>query len=370
VTTIKKLPNGQWRSRPIIEGRKRDVRGVTKAEVERAVAAMKKDAHDRRHGLVAAEKLREDITFDALADEFLAGFHPARERTKQTLAERLKYARAAFGSKNVRDLRAEDIRRWNATLPLGPTTRGHALKAMQRVCQAGFDWRYFDPNRNPAATVSVPRPARRAIAPFESWDQVFAVAEKAGAYGPLIRFACATGLRPQEWQALEWRDITFGDPPRLQVTRTVQSGAIATGAKTDGSLRTVLLQQVALSALHDLPRSLRGGLVFPAPDGGVINLSNFRKRVWKNALTAAGVEYRALDQMRHTFATLSLDAGADPATISKQMGHSDTRMMFKHYLKWLDAANERYITALDAFTASALQTGHKTDTAANADRQT
>jgi len=44
--------------------------------------------------------------------------------------------------------------------------------------------------------------------PFESWQQVEAVAERLGVvYGPMVVFAVATGLRPSELFGLERRDI-------------------------------------------------------------------------------------------------------------------------------------------------------------------
>jgi hypothetical protein len=66
----------------------------------------------------------------------------------------------------------------------------------------------------------------------------------------------------------------------------------------------------ALRALGLLPRPLDSRQrIFSAPDGGIVNLSNFRKRVWRPALAFAGLEYRSVYEMRHTFATLVLAAG-------------------------------------------------------------
>jgi integrase len=55
-----------------------------------------------------------------------------------------------------------------------------------------------------------------------------------------------------------------------------------------------------LDGLHQLPR--REGVLFPAAEGGRINIDNFRSREWVPALQAAGVEHRRIYDMRHTFA--------------------------------------------------------------------
>jgi integrase len=95
-------------------------------------------------------------------------------------------------------------------------------------------------------------------------------------------------------------------------------------------------------------RPLGGGLIAPAPKGGVWNLSNYRKRVWRPALQAAGVEYRALDNTRHTYATLAITARIPVEWVSKQMGHTNIQTTLKHYARWLPVADDHYIAAFDA----------------------
>lgn len=44
-------------------------------------------------------------------------------------------------------------------------------------------------------------------------------------------------------------------------------------------------------------------------------------------------------QTRHTFATTALMAGANPAYISRQLGHKTAEMVYKVYAKWIDGAD-------------------------------
>jgi len=163
------------------------------------------------------------------------------------------------------------------------------------------------------------------ILPFESWDEVFAVAGAAGRYRPLVVFACATGLRPEEWSALQWRDVDRRTR-RCAIRRTYADGELRSEGKRDASLRIVLLADLALDTLDELPQPLRSErLLFSAPGGGHINLSNWRRRVWYPALEKARLERRPLYQMRHTFATLALAAGMPIDFVSRQLGHTDIR---------------------------------------------
>jgi integrase len=90
-------------------------------------------------------------------------------------------------------------------------------------------------------------------------------------------------------------------------------------------------------------------LVFRASKGGVPNPSNFRKRVWKKALADAGVPYRAFDQCRHSYATLTLAAGAPIEWISNQLGNSKLQVTIDHYARWLPRADERIHTLIDSY---------------------
>jgi integrase len=66
-----------------------------------------------------------------------------------------------------------------------------------------------------------------------------------------VLFAAATGLRPGEWIALEQRDIDR-DARVLYVRRAFRNGRIKC-PKTEGSVRAVPLQAIALDALEQLP---------------------------------------------------------------------------------------------------------------------
>ena len=71
--------------------------------------------------------------------------------------------------------------------------------------------------------------------------------------------------------------------------------------------------------------------------------------VWRPTLRALGIRDRDAKQTRHTFATMCLHAGMNPAYVARQMGHIDTRMFFEVYSKWIDGqANDREISKLDA----------------------
>jgi integrase len=207
---------------------------------------------------------------------------------------------------------------------------------------------------------SAPKVPQSNVRPFESWLEVEKVAGHAGRYGPIIKWACATGMRPEEWAGLRWSDLDLRTRT-CRVSQVIVEGVIKRTGKTDGALRTVGLPDVALDILTAMPRPLDGReLVFKAPMGGPVSLRNLRSRVWYKALANAGVERRPPYQCRHTFATLALAAGADVYWVSRQLGHTNIATTLKHYARFLPDVQERNLGLLNSYfqTKHVSEVGH------------
>lgn len=337
----------RWRD---AAGRPRQTTVRTRAMAE-AVERKARDARDAVKAGLPVE--REPLTYDELCERYVRQ-HQVSPATLTTFRYRLAHSRKAFGGSLLRELRPDEIAQWAATFSPSPTNRRNALKAMRQVLAVGVEWGYLA--RNPAAPrlVRTPSAAQTEVRPFESWEEVDAVADAIDeAYRAHVLWACATGMRVQEWQVIERRDAD-AEARVCRVARTLRAGEVVPIGKTSSSLRAVVLQRRALEALamRPVPISERG-LLFGAPGGGVVDLPNWRRRVWAPALRAAGLDYRPPSQCRHTFATLSLAAGASLEWIAKQLGHSSVTTTERFYARWLPAADARALGLLDAFDGRA-----------------
>ncbi len=320
------LKNGETRyvCRVQIDGKKRTLRHKLKRDLVEEYETLKANQRLRRRGL---PNRQGPVNYNALCDKFLDGY-PNSARAKHTLETRLRESRKPFGKLLVRDLTPDVIEGWNARLDVSANYRHALLAAMNQVMKFGVNSGYLD--INPVEKTRKPRLEKTPIHPFESWAEVEKVAGKANGAGALIRFAVATGLRPQEWQALRWDAIDLG-ARRLNVTRTVRSGKLTDAkAKTHQALRTVALQARAIDALKETPEDRREGFCFLSPAQGMIDLHNWSKRVWQPALADAHVEYRPAGQMRHSFR------------------FRVPRSTSLRYVRWIPMADDRWLDVLDS----------------------
>ena len=66
-----------------------------------------------------------------------------------------------------------------------------------------------------------------------------------------------------------------------------------------------------------------------------------------------GIRHRRTYNTRHTYATIGLMAGVNPAFIARQLGHS-LEMFFKVYAKWIDGQHdERELAKIEQAIAQA-----------------
>ena len=320
--------------------------------------------HDARQALARAlERVHRSngigrtLTFAELVNEYL-GQHDAQPETVEKLRWLLSKAVSAFGEFRLGELEPQEIAAWRMTIPAGH--RFEATQALRQVLARAVAWRMIDVN---PAKQGVDNPQRRRTEkrPFESWAQVADVASRLDEIaGPMVIFAAATGLRPGESIALEWRDIDL-QARVLYVRRAFRNGKVKC-TKTEGSVRAVPLQAVALDALAHVPVGGSTEIVFPATRGGHFDLHNFRRRAWMPAQRAAGITpLRRVYDLRHTFATFALRAGISTFDLSRYMGASLT-MIDRHYGHLARDGREHAIRLLDGYAVNANGAVHAVDT--------
>ncbi len=88
-------------------------------------------------------------------------------------------------------------------------------------------------------------------------------------------------------------------------------------------------------------------LVFVSPEGKPIRNSNFVRRRWNRLQELAKVRRRSPHNLRHTWASQMLAAGADLAYVSIQLGHSSPQITLRIYAHWVPGTKRISSNVLD-----------------------
>jgi len=153
-----------------------------------------------------------------------------------------------------------------------------------------------------------------------------------------------TGLRLSEACGLQWRDIDLNGY-FLEVNRTVahRGHRILAGAPKSGRARRVDLPAALVARLRarqsvaEAEAALKGHdlapWVFPAPsdDSKPMNAAFLRFKVWYRLLRRVGLRGVRLHDLRHTYASLLLQAGEPMLYVKEQLGHSSIQVTVDLY---------------------------------------
>jgi len=310
----------------------------------------------RRGDLPALRRLQTP-TLTELVDEYL-GQHTAEANTLRTLRERLKYATAKFGDTRVDRLDPQAIGGWRKRLP--ERSAWAITKALRQVLHYAVRVKLLD--ENVATLVPNPEPKRREVPTFETIAELEAVGDElSAAYRPLPMFVGLTGLRPEEWLALERRDVDKR-ADIVHVRRVYVDGQVKLYGKQERSLRTVPLPARAAQALAEHPARLDTPLLFPMVRGdGHIELDSWRGRHWTPAVRASELDKRPPYALRHTYASFAIAAGVSLFELARFMGTS-VEQIDRTYGHLLPDSIDRTRGALDAFVNNAAETAEEAHT--------
>lgn len=154
-----------------------------------------------------------------------------------------------------------------------------------------------------------------------------------------------SGLRyPSEPAALLWSVIDLRKHEMVinQIRSKHAKDGIQSTTKT-GVARAVLLNTRSLHALNVVKKltKFKGDWVFMQANGTPVITGDPQRAMWRAALSRLKIRYRDAYNMRHTYATIGLMSGANPAFMARQLGHS-LEEFFKTYAKWIDRVDNTF----------------------------
>lgn len=288
-------------------------------------------------------------TFDTWADAWLRIVKPRlAETTLREYRNNLRRFRDVWGDRRLTDIGITDVITTLADIGLSAKSFNNIVSPLRAL----FALAYKLGKTHIDLSVSIQQRRKGQVEGPDPLNQseIERVLDAAGDWRNYFEAAIYTGLRPSEQIALAWGDVDLVE--KTITVRTARVRGIEKATKTS-AVRTLRLPQRALQALNRQRRvSGEGVRVFIHP----VSRANFADTqppsdAWKRICKQVGVRARDARQTRHTYATLMLLAGAKPAFVSRQMGHSNSQMFFKTYSKWVDAEDDwREVAKLDKAT--------------------
>ncbi|WP_328788069.1 MULTISPECIES: tyrosine-type recombinase/integrase [unclassified Streptomyces] len=366
------------------------VRGMSFDTLEDAKAWLRRAGTDSERGEFVDPRDGSITVADYIARHWQAGVRGAPGTVKR-VDERVRlHVLPHIGDVALRDVTASVLRGYVATLEgeCAPRYARQILTTLSNVFETAIDDKRLV--RNPMRAKSVRWPMapedQREAWPLEIAQRVRDVINQRYRIAVVVALGC--GLRQGEVFGLSPADIDF-ERGLIRVRRQVQLlygrlyFTLPKGGKTRvvdmppsvaAELRTHLLQHTAVEV--ELPwggpepdRETRSyPLVLTTTYGNAIRANIFNDEVWKPALAKAGVipvrekgqRWKASRKdgfhvLRHTYASVILEAGESVVTLARWLGHSSPTITLDHYAHFMPEAGGKGRAAVDALLGVAPQ---------------
>jgi integrase len=353
----------------------RDVDGKRRQLVRAGFATEAEANRELRALLTKVEGGRYvEQTGDTLADYLVGEWLPATAPPKVAYSTHekrrlhVRYVTEAIGRTSLHEVNGATLDRLYATLGRQGGRDGQGLKAatvrdVHRTLHKAFGdavrWRLLAANPCEAAEPPrLDRVAEDARAKLHAWTadelRTFLAATAGHRLHMVFYLAAVTGMRRSELLGLRWSDVDL-DRGALRVAQKLVKGSdgyvlhlstkTAAGARTialDGGtvarLREHRLRQVeqrlaAGSAWHDLD------LVLAREDGSPIPPEAVSQG-FRRAVAAAGVPRIRFHDVRHSHASLLLQAGEPVKVVSERLGHASPTITLTIYAHVLPGMQE------------------------------
>jgi len=272
-----------------------------------------------------------------------------REATFENYSYLIKlYVHNELGSRKLSDIKPFDVQKlYNHLTEKGLSAR--TVRYVHAILTSAFSqavkWQMLIVN--PCNVVDLPRQQKKEMKAFSPEQaQHFLEAAKDDKHGLIFAFALASGMRPEEYLALQWKDISF-EKNTATVQRTLiwrkGGGWYFSEPKTAKSRRTLPMPESLFVKLksHKIRQAEqmlklgqsyeRNNFVFATDEGKPLCLRNLRKRNFAKILEQADLKGFRLYDLRHSTATLLLSEGINPKIVSERLGHASIVLTLDTY---------------------------------------
>jgi len=234
-------------------------------------------------------------------------------------------------------------------------TEEQFVACLHKACKDAVRWGHI--SRNPLDAADPPRKKGDGTKEMRTWSKeqlrAFLGAIKDERLSPLWHTIAMTGMRRGEAIGLRWSDVDL-EAGRLAVRRAlIPSGreVIVSEPKTIKGRRVIAIDPGTVEVLKaQAARQLdeqkewdeawvESGLVFTLENGTALDPESV-SRYFRQAVKMSMLPTIRLHDLRHTHATLALQAGIHPKVVSERLGHATISITLDTYSHAIPAMQE------------------------------
>ncbi len=235
---------------------------------------------------------------------------------------------------------------------LSPRTVRYIHAILRRALSDAVKWNRLA--RSPADAADPPslRATRKRV--MRTWSaaelQAFLESVRNDRLAGCWRFLAMTGCRRGEALGLRWRDVDL-DAGRAMIVQTLVGNRVVSETKSERGRRTVALDPGTVAALREHRRAQqteRRALGPTYQDDDFVFCREDGTPIWPRSLSRAFARHLAsarlpkirLHDLRHTHATLALQAGVHPKVVQERLGHATISITLDVYSHAIPAMHE------------------------------
>ena len=336
--------------------------GIKKQKWKRGFAT-KKEALGFERDFLEQQSANPDMTFQNLYEIYMedmaARLKQSTLLTKKTVLQ--THILPFFGNKPINEIKASDVRRWQAKLMSSPNNYSQTyLKKINTELNSIINYakRFYDLNTNPCGKAGTIGKAKAEEMDYWTYDEYIAFRE--GVKDKPLSYICFevlywTGMREGELLALSLADIDL-DNKIISINRTYQrigGKDVFTSPKTRKSKRKIAIPDFLCQELSDYIQSRymldTDERLFPVTKS---YLSHEMIRGCKNT----GVKKIRIHDIRHSHASLLINQGCDALMLADRLGHEKVSTTLNTYSHLFPHKQQELVHSLESLQATDLPT--------------
>ena len=332
--------------------------GIKKQKWKRGFAT-KKEALGFERDFLEKQSANPDMTFQNLYEIYMedmaARLKQSTLLTKKTVLQ--THILPFFGNKPINEIKASDVRRWQAKLMNSPNNYSQTyLKKINTELNSIINYakRFYDLNTNPCGKAGTIGKAKAEEMDYWTYDEYITFRE--GIKDKPLSYICFevlywTGMREGELLALSPADIDL-DNKIISINRTyqrIEGKDVFTSPKTRKSKRKIPIPDFLCQELSDYIQSRymldADERLFPVTKS---YLSHEMIRGCKNT----GVKKIRIHDIRHSHASLLINQGCDALMLADRLGHEKVSTTLNTYSHLFPHKQQELVHSLESLQAT------------------